>query len=366
MLSEYVGGDLFSLLIDLASMRSFPIKCCTGSLEERSRAFDIVREDRVPVIDAIALFTLALLSRLQLLSGWQQKPLVSRGTYDLVLTLLDQARRQPERAFLGLNDAGQLCHREVSPQVQEEHAARLDALRVAIEQNCTVTPCPQLASLDPTKREQFLEVFGQHGVESLLLACEPGRMFWTDDQVLGAIGENEFGARRVWTQVLLHAAAEAGRIEWEMFNSACSILRAANYLFTWWTPNVLVSVANRVQWNSSAYLLRVLLEDLGSENVQEQGRFLLAAAAIHGSYDASIAPEVRYRFIFAVLDQLARLDQPEVCTRIISDILRRTSAEARNVYLDARSLFSMWAVDRCAERVMNTSYLDLYIVLPKM
>jgi hypothetical protein len=46
--------------------------------------------------------------------------------------------------------------------------------------------------------------------------------------VLGAIGEHEFGARRVWTQVLMHSAAESGRIEWETFNSASGILRAAN------------------------------------------------------------------------------------------------------------------------------------------
>src|SRR5262249_5244164 len=42
MLSQYAGRDLFSLLADLAAMRSFPIKCCTGSFDERSRAFDIV------------------------------------------------------------------------------------------------------------------------------------------------------------------------------------------------------------------------------------------------------------------------------------------------------------------------------------
>lgn len=89
MLSQYAARDLFSLLTDLTAMRSFPIKCCTGSLDERSRAFDIISEDRVPVLDAIALFTLALLSRLELLTGRQQKPVVSRGTYDLVLTLLD-------------------------------------------------------------------------------------------------------------------------------------------------------------------------------------------------------------------------------------------------------------------------------------
>lgn len=250
----------------------------------------------------------------------------------------------------------------MSREAQEDHAARLDTLRLAVEQNCIVTPCPQVASLDPTKREQFLEVFGQHGIESLLLASEPGRMLWTDDQVLGAIGENEFGVRRVWTQVLLHAAAEAGHIEWETFNSDSSILRGANYLFTWWTPNVLISVANRVQWNPSAFLLRVLLEDLGSKNVHEEGRFLLAAAAVHNSYDASIAPPVRSRFIFAVLDQLARLDQPEECAGTISVILRRMSAEKLDVYRDARTLLSMWAEYRRSERARNTSYVDIYIV----
>ena len=364
LLSEYASRDLFSLLTDLAGMQSFPIKCCTGSLEERGQAFDVIREKLVPVVDAIALFTLALLSRLELLSNWPQKPIVSRGTYDLILTLQEQARQNPERAYLTLDAAGNLCGADVSQEAQQAHADRLDALRQAMEQHCIVTLCPQLAELDPTRREQFLEVFGQHGVESLLLASEPSRMLWTDDQVLGVIGEKEFGVKRVWTQVLLHSAAESGRIDWETFNSTSNTLRAAGYVFTWWTPHVLISVANRVEWNPSAYLLRVLLEDLGSENVQEEGRFLLAAAAIHSSYATTITSHVRYRFIFAVLDQLARLDDPNVCAEILARVLRRMSAETPDVYRDARSLLTMWAEDRQSEIARSTCYVDIYIVPP--
>jgi hypothetical protein len=365
LLSEYASRDLFSLLFDLAGIQSFPIKCCMGSLEERGHAFDIVREELVPVVDAIALLTLALLSQLELLTGWPQKPIVSRGTYDLILTLQEQARRHPERAFLTLDATGNLCRADVSREAQQAHADRLDALRQAVEQHCAVTLCPELAELDPTRREQFVEVFGQHGIESMLLASEPGRMLWTDDQILGVIGEKEFGVKRVWTQVLLYSAAESGRIDWETFNSASSTLRAAGYIFTWWTPNVLISVANRVEWNPSAYFLRVLLEDLGLQNVQEQGRFLLAAAAIHSSYTATITSQVRYRFVFAVLDQLARIEDPYVCAEIVAQVLRRMSAKTPDVYRDARSLLAMWTEDRRSV-ASSTHYLDIYIVPPKM
>jgi hypothetical protein len=64
-------------------------------------------------------------------------------------------------------------------------------------------PVEGLAHVPPTKREQLERLFGQYGVESMLLGANPDCVLWSDDLVQSHIGAVEFGTRRAWTQLIL-------------------------------------------------------------------------------------------------------------------------------------------------------------------
>ena len=72
-----------------------------------------------------------------------------------------------------------------------------------------------LAAVEASKREVLENLFGQYGAEALVLASDPDHVLWTDDLIQAQVSAQEFGVRRVWTQLLLGTLGDEGLISLE-------------------------------------------------------------------------------------------------------------------------------------------------------
>lgn len=247
-----------------------------------------------------------------------------------------------EKSILALDQSGELCRVEESPESEEQRIATLEQLCDSIDRHCEITPCPRLVALEPDRREELVEAFGREGAESILLATEQARVLWTDDHVVAGLAQGQYKVRRVWTQVALHASADWGKLDWQVFNRDAAILRASGYEFTWWNPDVFETAANEANWDKSSYLLRPLLDDLGSPTIMCEARLLLSATVIRSCYGSRLTPVPRNAFVVTVLSRLARLEDDQSAAATIYQILRRICVAEPHVPDDARRTFQVW------------------------
>jgi hypothetical protein len=362
MLAAYTGRDVFEVMRHLAGSPNGLLKTCIGSVEERRNAFDAQQEGGRFVIDATALFTLFVLDRTEILGVWLNRPIVSRRTREVVAELLQETQEDSRQNVLALDERGNLVATTATPEALAAHAESLRRVLAAIDKYCQVMSCPQLALLSPEERHELVEVFGDDGAESVVLARETNRILWTDDWVVAGYAESKYQCRRVWTQIVLHAAAVSGTLAWEAFNADTARLLQANYVHTWWTPQVFEQAAAQAGWETSSPLLRPFLRDLASPNIVPEARVALAAAAIRSCYRANLAPRERNRFVVAVMNLVAVLQDAATAARGVIAILERLCMEEPETAGHLRSVIMVSLRWELGERALRTFYCDAWVV----
>ena len=158
--------------------------------------------------------------------------IVSRGTLSELEDLADEKAPNPDYVGMLGKHEGRYVMVEDSVEQRQARVHHLKQLVSVIKKSCQMATAPSLAALDPEKRAAMIKMLGHHGAESVVLASEPGRVLWTDDFVLSALAQNEFGARRAWTQIYLQALAETGAIDAKVFFEGSAKLAAYGYYFT--------------------------------------------------------------------------------------------------------------------------------------
>ena len=364
MLSSFAGTDLFEIMRHLVASRTERFKICTGSLEERQAAFEALQEGGTLVVDATALFTLLLLDRAEVLGVWLNRPIVSQKTREHVAVLLEEAQQESPKGVLGLDDQGNLVATQATAEQQAAYAGRLSRLLGAVDKHCQVFSCPQLATLSPEKRHELVEAFGDGGSESIVLASEPKRILWTDDWVLAGYGLANYRNRRVWTQIVLHGAAAAGNLDWNVFNADTAQLLSANYVFTWWTSQVFEQVANEAGWRFSSPLLRPLLDDLKSPSILPEARVVLSAAAIRSCFHSNLGPRDRNGFIVGIMNRLTVLQDSEWAMMAVLKVLKKICTEDPETAKDARWVILVWLQMEMNSAALHTAYSDLSVIDP--
>ena len=82
---------------------------------------------------------------------------------------------------------------ESTVEQNESYIRGLRHLVEVLEANCKVEPCEALAAMEPEERETLVNLLGQYGAETLLLAAVPGGVLWTDDLAQAGLARSEHG-----------------------------------------------------------------------------------------------------------------------------------------------------------------------------
>jgi hypothetical protein len=159
--------------------------------------------------------------------------------------------------------------------------------------------------------------FGRYGTEAILLASQPGRILWTDDNRMARFARTEHGVRRVWTQVLLQHCLNAGRIAQEDFSRASAKLVGFEYGFTSVNPNTLLSGSRIAESEPGRWPLKQAIAQFASDSVDLVVLLRIALFFIVELYREPIEAEKRDTIFTAILDSLARKPGADIALKTL-------------------------------------------------
>jgi tetratricopeptide (TPR) repeat protein len=266
-LATMLGQSVFVTAVGLAHRVDVKVNCWIPSSVERLRAGTALRTSNSAVLDITAIATLWLLGLLDVLKKSKKSFIVSRGTLlEFEQLLINERGDSAAMGSLGKR-GGRYFLEEESKETKADRINQVTELITLIKRSCTILTCIHVAAIGPERRHQLVRVFGQHGVESMVLASEAGRVLWTDDDLVGRTAQQEFGAQRAWTQAFLQNQLETGEITSATFCEASAKLLGYGYYFTGQSLPILLSARDIANADPDQWPLKQALHALSDEAV---------------------------------------------------------------------------------------------------
>ncbi len=286
----------------LASNADLGIRCFDGRRDELAAGLELARRCKAVVVDLTAIFTLAHLDLLRVLRSDTRSAVVAQTTFDRLQHLAEEAAQERgEGGSLLLDDQGRLARVDVTPEQRERHRAFLASIRDVVRDHCAIRPCLKTAELEPRRREQLIQALGRHNLDSMLLASEQDAALWTDDLILGIVGLDDFGCRRVWTQAVLIVLREEEAISQRKYDRAIARLVGSHYHGVLWDANTLLAAAEIAEWRMERWPVPQAMRDLANREANAWERIRIAAEAVREGWRLDIDPLRKQSFLFAVL-----------------------------------------------------------------
>jgi hypothetical protein len=305
LFGDRFGKNAYIALASLAQQEGQFVKCTLGTPEERRQATFAIQTAVVVVVDISAIATIRLIGiENLLLEARRFRFQMSEGTFnELQETLVGDL-------FSG-STSGTIHHREGVASFTEETADQksrrrvkdqefLDRLKAAVE----VVPVLELSALDPVKREPLEKMFGQYGAEAMILATNPESVLWTDDLIQAELAKNEFGVKRVWTELVAEQTALAGLITEAEKERVVASLIGMEYSVTSFDSSAMlraVEMSEATPWRTP---LKQFVDIFRKPTGNLQGLLGIFVDFIRKLYLEPHVPQTRCKVVTALLDAL--------------------------------------------------------------
>jgi len=208
---------------------------------------------------------------------------------------------------------------------QEEEQQRLDDEEFVkfVESHTEYRSGVALAALQPERRELLEKVFGQYGAESIAIAADPDLVLWTDDLIQAQFSATEFGARRVWTQIVLGGLAETGLISSDEYAEASARLIGMDYVATIFDGSVLLAGFRLAGWSAEQYPAKQFVKIFADPLAGRLQLVQIFVSFVESLYRAAILPASRCAIVRALLDALATHPQALVPLKSLREMSPR-------------------------------------------
>ena len=260
----------------IISTPSIRFKCCKGTDEEMEIAEHALRESQNIVIDATALGTIFLMKSCETLTKIPRRLIVSQGTIDDFKGLL-HTYDKPQSMAGAYTKNGFIPW---SPENIEEIRRNLQELIDLVEKHCIVESGLIIGELETSRRSQLVQIFGQSGVESMMLAARAGHTLWTDDLATAELSQKEFGCQRVWTQQIVEYFCAEGKLDPDFDAEIAMNLMHMRYYYTRPNVKVFLKAVDKTNGDVDKGPLSQTLDWFGDPNVNIEGLLQIAAQVI--------------------------------------------------------------------------------------
>jgi tetratricopeptide (TPR) repeat protein len=309
-LGEALGGTTFEALFFAALSPTIHVRSNhPGRPNDAVNGLDALKTGPTLVLDITALATAFLLRLGELLEKWPGKLVISQSTAALLRAKLDEVSGPTKRAgSFGKTDEGYFFL-EDSPEEAEARAEQLRSFIELVLTRCEQRGCPEMVDLDPELRDKLCDNLGQDAVESMLLARAPGHVLWTEEFLNAEIAAVEYGARRVWTQLVLQHADEVGLISTDTFLTTCAKLIGYRFDATSVSAAIIIKAGEMAEWDVRRWPFAEALEVFRGEHIFSVNLATLAAFTIKGMYGKVVIELSRQHVTMQILELL--LGHPE-------------------------------------------------------
>lgn len=318
MFADQFGRNAFQGICMMATEEGFTVDCTIGSREQIAEGLQNLRIANEIVLEMTAIGTLALLNIESVLKNLGTQVVVSQATINELAEMIARDEMETgEGGFVSRQGDQPVYHRR-DPQEHQNHIKRLKALLDTIRSCARVIPAREAIALEPERRELLDSAFGRYGTEAILLAAQPGRVLWTDDNRMAAHARTEHGVHRVWTQLLLQRCLEAGTISQEDFSRASAKLVGFEYGFTSVNPNILMSASRIAEGEPSRWPLKQAVAQFASEFIDLALLVRIALFFVVEVYREPIDVEKRDSIFTAIMDSLAQKSGGDVALKSLT------------------------------------------------
>jgi tetratricopeptide (TPR) repeat protein len=286
----------------IISTPSLRFKCCTGTDEESEIAERALRDSENLVIDATALSTIFLLKVYDTLLEIPRRLIVSQGTIDDFRQLL-RTYDNPKSLAGTYSKDGFIPW---SPENIEEIRKSLQELIDLIEKHCIVESGLIIGELEVPRRNQLVQIFGQLGVESMMLAARAGHSLWTDDLATAEIGRLEFGCKRIWTQQTVDYFCGEGNLEADFGSEVTVKLMHMRYYYTKPDIRSLLKAVEKTHGDVDKGPLLQSLDWFEDQNVKIEGIHYIGAMFIKSLWQSDHIENIRQTVTIRILERLAK------------------------------------------------------------
>ena len=303
LFSQSVGRDIYRTQRYIVSSSDLPIRCSTGTSEEREMALDSLRQAKFVVLDITALITLQLLGGLDLLERWPfgRLKMSSSGIRELNQILQEATTR--EHGVVSKEGASYI-NEDITEEALVKYKEGIKRLVDAVNKVCVIEDCVELASLESKTRELLINSLGHHGADALILSKQEGHVLWSDDLAMSLLGNNEFGVSYVWTQVMYQAMVEENIIDLETYSNTTARLAGWNYEFTSLNVNALIAAARLAEWKHNDFPLAKNIELFANQSIDNEQVVALALGFIIRIFQERILEEYKKSILISTLAQL--------------------------------------------------------------
>ena len=285
----------------IISTPNLRLKCCYGNDEEIEIAKNALQESKNIVIDATALGTIFLMKVYKTLLKIPRILIVSQGTIDEIRRLL-RTYDNPKSLVGSYTKDGFIPW---SPENIEEISKDLNEFIDQIEKYCIIESGLIVGDLEISRRNEYLQIFGQLGLESIMLAARSGHILWTDDLATAEIGRLEFGCKRIWTQQMVGYFYSEGELQADFSDEVTLNLLHMRYYYTRPTARSLLKAVDKTHGDVDKGPLSQALDWFGDPNVMIEGVDRIGAIFIKGLWQGMHLESISQTVTIRILERLS-------------------------------------------------------------
>ncbi|MFC1637111.1 hypothetical protein ACFL5Z_20000, partial [Planctomycetota bacterium] len=300
-IANFKGRRIVEAINYIIGTPGLRLKCCTGTDEELEIAERALRESQNIIVDATALGTLFLMKSYETLTKIPRKLIVSQGTIDDFRELL-RIYDHPKSL------AGVYCKEGFipwSPESVEEIRKNLQGLIDLIEKHCTVESGLIVGRLEASRRNKLVQIFGQLGVESLMLAARDGYILWTDDMATAELGRMEFGCQRVWTQQIVDHFCAQGKLDPDLNIEISTNLIHMRYYYTRPNIKIFLNAVEKTDGDVDKGPLHQALDWFSDPNARIEGIDRIGATFLKSLWQSGHLESVNQTVTIRILERLS-------------------------------------------------------------
>ncbi len=304
--AERLKANVIDTILNLTS-KGIDINCCFGAPQEREAALQTLRAANCLVLDSTALATLFLTDAYHYLKEFGVTCVVSEGT--LFEFRQDIMRLEDNGVGGSMGKHGDKYYfSNPNPEAVRDRVGKMRFFLQDIESFCEKEGGSAVFALPEKIRQEGPEMLGQSVMESISLAMQPGRVFWTDDMHLAGLACMELGVRRVWTQIVFGHMVEKGIISPEVETRLAINLLKLRYRFTALTPWSMCFGAKEAGYDSEHETLRLIVEHLVSKNIELRSQMNMCALLIKETWQKALSEDLARGVTAKLLRGLSAFD----------------------------------------------------------
>ncbi len=297
------------------------LNCWSNPKEKFDEALAQLQKGGLVIIDICSLLTFYHLGIADEVVKTLGKLGIAQTTLDLLQQMVEKSQSFDSEGYSSIGmENGQRVFYEFTPEQVAEKKIHFEKIVNWVKNNCLILPCWRALDISKEEKDERDRVLGTSFVDTVMIAGEPNRILYSDDQWLRYFAQTDSNADKVWTQVVLTYCLQKGSIDYAKFFDCTLQLIRWGYNYTRINADILLEGAKRTKWQIQQPYT-TLLEHLINLQATEDFLSFIATEFIYKLYKEDIIPHHRDYLIIELLKAITHKNsQISVLNKLFSRI----------------------------------------------